>query len=343
MPLSILEEVGNLARSHQMPYHVLLELTYGCNLRCVMCYNPTHVAHDELTYDEYVQLFDDLVGLGTVQLTFTGGEVLARRDFWDIAHAARERTFALRIFTNGTRVDAETARRFAALAPLSVEVSLYGGTAATHDLVTARPGSFERTVDGIRNLQAAGVQVVAKALLTTLNKHEVVETCALIDDLGVHFKGFDPVVFATHSGDEGPIDLRVPALEVAALLPWHLIDSEDLMTGDEHPMCSAGHDFASITPHGLVYPCLSMRLPMGNIRERRFADIWRDPADPLLSDVRAATWGDLPTCGTCDARAVCDRCPGLAYHEGRDVLGPSDVHCDHAFARVDELKETTSA
>ena len=342
MALSILEELGNFARSHQMPYHVLLELTYGCNLRCVMCYNPTHTASNELTLDEYLQLFDELMGLGTVQLTFTGGEVLARRDFWDIAHAARDRHFALRIFTNGTRVDAETARRFAALAPLSVEVSLYGGTGTTHDAVTARPGSFERTLEGIRHLQEAKVRVVAKALLTQLNKHEVSETLALIEDLGVYFKGFDPVVFATHAGDEGPIDLRVNAKEVATLLPWHLVDTEDLMTGDEYAMCSAGHDFASITPHGLVYPCLSMRLPMGNIRERSFKDIWTKPEEALLSTVRDATWGDLPTCSGCDARAVCDRCPGLAYHEGGDVIGPSEVHCEHAFARLDDLKAGTA-
>jgi radical SAM protein with 4Fe4S-binding SPASM domain len=340
--MSILEELGTFARSHKLPYHVLLELTYGCNLRCVMCYNPTHTASNELSLAEYESLFDELMSLGTVQLTFTGGEVLARPDFWDIAQAARDRTFALRIFTNGTRVDAETARRFAALAPLSVEVSLYGGTPATHDLVTARPGSFDRTLEGIRHLKDAGVRVVAKALLTQLNKHEVAETLALIDELGVHFKGFDPVVFATHSGDEGPIDLRVPGSEVAELLPVHLVDTEDLMTGDDLPMCGAGHDFASITPHGLVYPCLSMRLPMGSIRERSFNDIWTNPADPLVSDVRSATWGDLPTCGSCEARAVCDRCPGLAYHEGGDVLGPSEVHCEHAFARLDDLKASSS-
>jgi len=341
MGLSILEELGNYARSHQMPYHVLLELTYGCNLRCVMCYNPTHTASNELTLAEYEVLFDDLMALGTVQLTLTGGEVLARPDFFDIAHAARERHFALRLFTNGTRVDADIARRFAALNPLSVEVSLYGGTAATHDAVTARPGSFERTLEGIRHLKAAGARVVAKALLTTINKHEVQEICDLIGELGVAFKGFDPVVFATHAGDEGPVDLRVPAAEVATLIDRDLVDTEDLMTGDELPMCAAGHDFAAITPHGLVYPCLSMRMPMGNIRERSFGDIWRNPADPNLEVVRAATWGELPTCSGCDARADCDRCPGLAFHEGGDVLGPSEVHCELAFARLDEREATT--
>lgn len=335
MGLSILEELGNFARSHQMPYHVLLELTYGCNLRCVMCYNPTHVANGELTLEEYEVLFDDLMALGTVQLTLTGGEVLARPDFFDIARAARERHFALRIFTNGTRVDADVARRMAELHPISVEVSLYGGTGPTHDAVTARPGSFERTLEGMRHLKEAGARVVAKALLTQLNKHEVQEICDVVADLGVGFKGFDPVVFATHSGDEGPVDLRVPAREVAQLLDKDMIDTEDLMTGDELPMCSAGHDFAAITPHGVVYPCLSMRMPMGNIRSRSFGDIWRDPADPNLRVVRDATWGELPTCSSCDARSLCDRCPGLAFHEHGDVLGPSEVHCEHAFAHLE--------
>ena len=76
MALSILEELGNFARSHQMPYHVLLELTYGCNLRCVMCYNPTHVANGELTLEEYEVLFDDLMADPSGWFTVVGVMVL---------------------------------------------------------------------------------------------------------------------------------------------------------------------------------------------------------------------------------------------------------------------------
>jgi radical SAM protein with 4Fe4S-binding SPASM domain len=336
--LSILEELGNTVRSHRIPYHVLLELTYGCNLRCVMCYNPTHVAEGELTLAEYVDLFDQLAALGTVQLTFTGGEILARHDLWDIAKAARDRHFALRLFTNGTKVTPEVAEQFAALAPLSVEVSLYGATAGTHEAITARPGSFDRTLAGIRNLRAAGAPVMLKTLLTQQNKHEVNEICDLIDDLGVRFKGFDPVVFETHGGDDTPLGLRVPADEVARLLPGNLLDNEDPFSGDDEAMCGAAHDFASITPHGLVYPCLSMRIPMGSIRERSFREIWT-AEHPLIDDVRAATWSSLPVCSTCDARGGCQRCPGLAYHEDGDVLGPSSTHCELSFARLEENKE----
>lgn len=287
-PLSILEELGNVARSHHLPYHVLLELTYGCNLRCVMCYNPTHVARDELSLADYVDLFDQLARLGTVQLTLTGGEVLARRDFFDIADAARERHFALRIFTNGVRVTPEIAARMADLAPLAVEVSLYGATPATHDAVTAISGSFEKTLAGIRHLKAARAPVVVKTLLTQLNKDEVDATLALVAELGVRFKGFDPVVFAGHAGDQTPLRLRVPAGEVARLLPMELISGEDLFSGDDDAMCAAGNDFVSITPHGEVYPCPSMRIPLGNIRRTPFEQLWRQPP-PLVAEVRSAT------------------------------------------------------
>jgi radical SAM protein with 4Fe4S-binding SPASM domain len=265
----------------------------------------------------------------------TGGEILSRRDFWDIADAARRRHFALRLFTNGVRVTPDVAERFAALAPLAIEVSLYGATAATHEAVTAMPGSFDRTVAGIRNLKAAGAPVVVKTLLTQRNKHEVDATMALVRELGARFKGFDPVVFANHGGDASAVALRVPAEEVARVLPGDLEVREDPFSGDDEAMCGAAHDFACITPHGTVYPCLSMRLPMGNVRERSFGDIWRNPetADEI-ERVRDATWGTLPVCSTCDARSGCQRCPGLALHEDGDVLGPSSTACELTFARV---------
>jgi radical SAM protein with 4Fe4S-binding SPASM domain len=341
-PLSILEELDQVAKSHLLPYHALIELTYACNLRCVMCYNPMHHAVDELSLEEYENLFDQLAAAGTVQLTLTGGEVLVHPNFWEIAKAARDRHFALRIFTNGTRVTPEIARRLYDLVPISVEVSLYGASPETHDAVTAREGSFVQTIDGIRNLKAAGCPVVVKTLLTQINKHEIVETLELIDELGVEFRGFDSVVFATHAGDTTPLSIRIPGEEVARLLPADLEAKEDLACGDEAEMCGAGHDFVSITPHGLVYPCLSMRIPMGNIREEPFETIWRRPHEQIDS-VRAATWGSLPVCSGCEGRGSCQRCPGLAWHEDGDLLGPSTTHCDITLSRVELSKKPDAA
>ncbi len=91
-------------------------------------------------------LLDALAEEGCLVLTLSGGEVLLRRDFFEVAGAARERGFAPRIFTNGTLVDEARADRLAALEPVVVEMSLLGAAPETHDAITLKRGSFARTV-----------------------------------------------------------------------------------------------------------------------------------------------------------------------------------------------------
>lgn len=342
---SLADELGRLARREQIPYHVLLELTYACNLRCVMCYNPTRRTRGELTVEEYATLLDQLAEAGTMQLTLTGGEALVRPELWAIAEEARRRHFALRIFTNGTTVTPEVAGRIAELVPISVEVTLYGATPATHDAHTTATGSFHQTLQGIEHLRDAGVPVMVKVLLTRHNAAELDAMWELVERLGVSFKGFDPVVFANHNGDPAPLTLRLSAAEVAALLPDELTDHADPFTGDGEPMCGAAHDFVSITPTGDVFPCPSLRVPMGNVRERPFGEIWRSPDDATeVARIRGAMWGSLPVCGPCPSRSGCRRCPGLAHHEDGDALGASSTHCALTAARRElSQKETSSA
>src|SRR5437868_14362963 len=123
-----------LARAAQVPLHVLLELTYRCNVRCVHCYLAGQ--EREMTLPELLPVLDDLADAGCLILTLSGGEVLLRKDFFEIAGAARARGFALRIFTNATMVTPRIADRIAALDPVVGETSLLGGDAATHDGVT---------------------------------------------------------------------------------------------------------------------------------------------------------------------------------------------------------------
>ena len=66
-----------------MPIAVHLDVTYRCNERCVHCYLD-HDDHGEMTTAEIKDTLDQLADAGVFFLTFSGGEVFLRRDFFEI-------------------------------------------------------------------------------------------------------------------------------------------------------------------------------------------------------------------------------------------------------------------
>lgn len=288
-----------LARGAQVPLHVLLELTYRCNVRCVHCYLAGQ--EREMTLDELLPVLDDLAAAGCLILTLSGGEVLLRTDFFDVAEAARARGFALRIFTNCTIVTPRIADRIAALDPVVVETSLLGGDAHTHDEITLTGGSFQKTVRGVRLLRERGVRVKLKTTLMNANIGQVVEMERLAADLGAeHQVGF--TLMPKQDGDRAPLALKADDAALRAYVrrrerDLNLDSPLPIATGDDG-LCSAGRASCSISPSGDVYPCVLMPLKAGNVLEAPFAEIWR--SSPAMGQMRALIEGHAIHCRGCD-------------------------------------------
>jgi MoaA/NifB/PqqE/SkfB family radical SAM enzyme len=90
---------------------VLLELTYRCNLDCVICYSDCAQAGVPLTRDDYLRLLDDLAALQVLTLTLSGGEPLVHPDFSAIGAHARTLGFVLRIKSNSHALGAKVVRQ----------------------------------------------------------------------------------------------------------------------------------------------------------------------------------------------------------------------------------------
>ncbi len=148
---ALLREMSARALELGVPLSVQIDLTYRCNERCVHCY-VDHIDHGELGFDEVTGLLDQLAGAGTFFLVLSGGEIFLRRDLFAILEHARHRRFSTTIKTNAVLIDEEPAGRVAQAGVASVHVSLYSHRAAVHDAVTRLPGSFERTMNGVRRL-----------------------------------------------------------------------------------------------------------------------------------------------------------------------------------------------
>src|SRR3989304_10130510 len=135
--------------ANNLPVSAIMELTYDCNLKCKHCY-IVRSRRPVVSTREALNILDQLAEMGTLFLTFTGGEALQRADFFDIAEYARHRNFALRVFTNGTLINARTADKIKKISPLAVGISIYSHRAAVHDAFTRTRGSFEKSTKAIQ-------------------------------------------------------------------------------------------------------------------------------------------------------------------------------------------------
>src|SRR3954469_4972641 len=88
------------------PYALLAEITYRCPLHCPYCSNPTQARGDqELTTNEWTRVIREAADLGVLQIGFSGGEPLARRDLADLVRAAREANLYTNLITSGIGLD----------------------------------------------------------------------------------------------------------------------------------------------------------------------------------------------------------------------------------------------
>ncbi len=337
--MSLMHQMNERAFDLGVPLGIHLDVTYRCNERCVHCYLD-HDDHGELTTAEIKDILDQLAEAGTFFLTLSGGEVLMRRDFFEILEYARKLMFNVRIKTNGVMIGGAEAKRIRDLGVEQVQISVYSARPEVHDAITKLPGSLQKSIRAIRFLKSQGLKVVIANVMMTANLGEHAGVQALARELEVTYT-LDPTITPKIDGDTSILNLRIPGSELNAVFHnENLVGNveefcapppppgDDVMEGVP---CSAGHTAAYITPSGDVFPCVQFPLPTGNLRQQRFLDIWKN--SPELNDVRSIRAKDLPVCSTCSHVGSCTRCPGLAYMEG-NMRGPSSADCEKSFQRT---------
>ena len=323
---SVMQLIAVKAEQRRTPLNMHLELTYRCNEQCVHCYcvvehgREAEVAKRELTYDEIVRLLDEMAAMGTFYVTFSGGEVLVRRDFFDIVEQARRRGFAYRVYTNGIGLTEERARRLAALEPLTVELSIFSADAAVHDAITRVPGSFARLMAAVHRLKAHGARVYLKTVVMKQNVTHLPAVRALARDLDVASHTFTCEVSPRIDGDiHGPSRYQLSEDELVELYANDTLlkeAHEDVFSGSPAEVartrstCGPAVNGGCIDPYGTVFPCVAFRVPMGNVRETSFRAIWEGPPPAIRELLAVERFSDLPECSSCEVIGFCTRCHG---------------------------------
>ena len=208
--------------AQRVPIDGSMEVTKRCNLTCVHCYNNLPLSDQqarrtELTLGEHCRILDEMAAEGCLWLLYTGGEIFVRKDFLDIYAYAKKTGFLITLFTNATLITPAVAEYLATWRPFSVEVSLYGCTAATHDRVTGVAGSFDRTMRGVRLLMEVGLPPILKTMVLKPNTHEIWDMKRFVEEeLGLEFR-FDAMINPRVDSSLAPLSVRLSPQEVVEL------------------------------------------------------------------------------------------------------------------------------
>jgi radical SAM protein with 4Fe4S-binding SPASM domain len=348
---SFSERIVNSTAGRRIPLSGTIELTNRCPLNCSHCYNNLPMndlaaRKRELSTNEYKDVLDQLAEVGALWICFSGGEIFARRDFFEIYDYAKSKGFIITLFTNGILIDERIADRLAELRPFSIEITLYGRTQETYEELTRIPGSWAKCMRGIELLLERNLPLKLKTVAVSVNKHEVFDIKTFAEELGVEFK-FDSMMNPRIDCSSSPLAVRLTPLEAvdldlrdpARVEAWHALAKTSVARplpapGEELQVydCGGGVSSWAIDPYGNLTICVLSHVDNFNLREYSVGEAWE-----LLGNVRRKPATRPTKCTMCGMRSLCGMCAAQGELENRDAESPVDFLCHTSHLRVSVL------
>lgn len=329
------------------PFGATFEITERCNLTCVHCFiNQPMGSREsrgrELTLAEIKTILDQMAEIGCLSLLLTGGEPLLRPDFLDIWRHAKQKGMLVTLFTNGTLLTPRIADVLAEWPPHLMEISLYGDSAETYEQVTQIPGSYARCRRGIELALDRGLRLGLKAVVLTINRHELPAMKAFADRLGVRFR-YDAMVWPRFDGNRDPWAYVLSPQEIVALDGADLerqekwLELQDglrdgLVRAESVFTCNAGLHGFHIDAAGRMSVCMMARRPAYDLRQGTLQEGWR-----FLASVREGTRTLETPCRTCTVGILCNQCPGWSQVVHGDKETPVAYVCQVGRLRAERF------
>jgi mycofactocin radical SAM maturase len=319
------------------PICLTWELTYACNLACVHCLSSSGRRDPrELTTAEARALIDEFAMMKIFYVNVGGGEPTIRRDFYDLIEHAVDRRVGVKFSTNGTRIDAASAKRLAAMDYLDIQVSVDGADEATNDRVRG-DGSYAAARRAMDELAAANFgPFKISVVVTRENVAQLDDLASLADHYGAQLR----LTRLRPSGRGADVWSTLhPTREQGRELYRWLRERPEVLTGDSFfhlsalgspldglNLCGAGRVVCLIDPVGDVYACpfvIHDEFLAGNVRDAGFGVVWRD--SELFAGLRApASAGACSSCGSYDACR--GGCMAAKFFTGLELTDP-DPEC----------------
>lgn len=332
-----------------------IELTERCNNNCIHCYinlpaSDRGALSKELSKERWKELIGQIAALGALDIRFTGGEPLIRKDFQDLYLYTRKLGIRVLIFTNATLITNEIAELFKKIPPLrDIEITVYGMRQESYEAVTQISGSFKKFREGIDNLRKNNIPFILKSALLPPNKDEM----DVFEKWSIEITSMEKKPSYSFFYDlrgRRDSDEKNKTIEGLRLNPK---EGLKVLTSDENNYRKEMKDFAknflnkpdaklfncgagiggTIDAYGVYQPCLLLRHPdvTYDLKDYSLKEIFAKQI-PEMKKMDAKNPDYLKRCAKCFLRGLCEQCPAKSWSEH----GTLDTPVEHLCAEAHE-------
>jgi len=303
--------------------------TESCNEHCVHCYVDQRVGGKSLPLERRLALIDQLGSMGTLDITFTGGEALLSSDLPALIDRAKKNDLVISVLSNLTLLTDELFDVIKNANVAIVQTSIYSMDASIHDAITRRQGSLSQTLSAVERLRSAGVRVSISCPIMKENRdlfHKVLRYGA-DNDIPTNC---DFGIMAKENGDTSNLVHRVDTVDLENVVTSVVRDSpkyREMLERNANRLddvsidtCGIGNYMLCLKSTGEFLPCPGFGLVVGNAWESDIEDVWRSSPQliALRQFSRSATF---PQCTSCEATTFCNFCLAKFHNEADWTAG----------------------
>jgi Fe-coproporphyrin III synthase len=328
---------------HQRPI-VIWNITRTCNLHCAHCYASSKDEQypGELTTEEAKTVLDDMAEYKVPVVLFSGGEPTLRPDLPElISYANGLGGLNPLISTNGTLLTKEKVKELSNAGLKRAGISM-DGMEAVHDKFRGSIGSWKLTLDGIRNSLEAGMRVSLRVTVTNRNVQELPALFDLAEREGIPRVCVYHLAYAGRGEKLLRFDLKheerrkmVEYVFERTIESYAKGNKLEVLTVDNHTDAAylqmwadknmpeqseriralqsrnggntAGKGMGNIDNLGNVHPDqFWWNQTIGNVKERKFSEIWEDESIDLLAKLRNRKSHLPDDCKNCKWLSICN-------------------------------------
>lgn len=322
---------------------VVWNCTRQCNLVCRHCYASAdnRKRPGEMDTATAKQFITSVAEFGSPVLMFSGGEPLLRHDFFELAQFAKDKGLRLVISTNGTKIDEAAARKIADIGFAEVGISL-DGVGRKNDEFRGKKGAFDAALNGMRNCLGHNVRVSLRIVMTHFNHAELPAIFELVEREGIKRVCLYHLAYAGRGGQMQAEDMSTAETRNAIdLICRETIDMykkgspKEILTVGNHTDGvyaylkvkekdseraekilklletnggnNSGEMIGAVDDLGNVHPDqFWWHYSVGNVKEKKFGDIWSNDSEPLLHGLRNRRSLLKGRCSRCNHINMCN-------------------------------------